>query len=97
MYTTSKLATAAGVSVHIVRDYVVHGLVHPMRRTPGDHGLYDHRTLARLLFVRVLFKAGIGLDELASLCKAWTRTAMPPRFRPACACTGGTSSPVGSG
>ena len=69
-YTTSKLATAAGVSVHIVRDYVVRGLVHPVRRTPGGHGLYDQRMLARLLLVRALFEVGIGLDELTPLCEA---------------------------
>lgn len=69
-YTTSKLATAAGVSVHIVRDYVVRGLVHPVCRTPGGHGLYDHRMLARLRLVRALFEAGIDLDELAPLCQA---------------------------
>lgn len=33
-YTISRLADAAGVSVHIVRDYVLRGLVHPARRTP---------------------------------------------------------------
>ena len=30
-YTTSTLATTAGVSVHVVRDYMVRGLVHPTR------------------------------------------------------------------
>lgn len=69
-YTTSKLAMAAGISVHIVRDYVVRGLVHPVRRTPGGHGLYDHRMLARLRLVWALFEAGIDLDELAPLCQA---------------------------
>lgn len=38
-YTTSRLADAAGVSVHVVRDYVLRGLVHPARRTPGGYGL----------------------------------------------------------
>lgn len=30
-YTISRLAGVAGVSVHIVRDYVLRGLVHPVR------------------------------------------------------------------
>ena len=46
-YTISRLAGAAGVSVHVVRDYVLRGLVHPARRTPGGYGLYDEQALAR--------------------------------------------------
>jgi MerR family transcriptional regulator, mercuric resistance operon regulatory protein len=69
-YTISRLAGAAGVSVHVVRDYVLRGLVHPVRHTPGGYGLYDEQALARLRLVRALFEAGIGLDELARLCHA---------------------------
>ncbi len=46
-YTTYRLAAAAGVSVHVVRDYVVRGLLHPARRTPGGYGLYGEPALAR--------------------------------------------------
>ena len=69
-YTISRLAGAAGVSVHVVRDYVLRGLVHPARRTPGGYGLYDEQALARLRLMRALFEAGIGLDELNRLCHA---------------------------
>lgn len=69
-YTISRLAGVAGVSVHIVRDYVLRGLVHPVRRTPGGYGLYDEQALARLRLMRALFEAGIGLDELNRLCHA---------------------------
>ncbi len=53
-----------------MRDYVVRGLLHPARRTPVGHSLYDEQALTRLLLVRALFEAGIGLDELARLCHA---------------------------
>ena len=69
-YTISRLARTAGVSVHVVRDYVLRGLVHPARRTPGGYGLYDEQALARLRLMRALFEAGIDLDELARLCHA---------------------------
>jgi MerR family mercuric resistance operon transcriptional regulator len=32
-YTISRLAEDAGVSVHVVRDYVLRGLLHPARCT----------------------------------------------------------------
>jgi len=69
-YTISRLAMAAGVSVHVVRDYVLRGLVQPAQRTPSGYGLYDEQALARLRLVRALFEAGIGLDELTRLCHA---------------------------
>jgi MerR family mercuric resistance operon transcriptional regulator len=69
-YTVSKLATDAGVSVHVVRDYVLRGLLIPAQRTQSGYRLYDARGLARLRFVRAAFEAGIGLDELARLCQA---------------------------
>ncbi|HGM6414193.1 mercuric resistance transcriptional repressor protein MerD [Stenotrophomonas maltophilia] len=69
-YTISSLAEDAGVSVHVVRDHVVRGLLHPARRTEGGYGIFDERSLARLRFVRTAFEAGIGLDELTHLCRA---------------------------
>ena len=69
-YTISKLASEAGVSVHIVRDYVVRGLIHPAQRTNGGYGLYDAQALGRLRFVRAAFEAGISLHELTRLCHA---------------------------
>lgn len=72
-YTISKLAAGAGVSVHVVRDYVLRGLVHPARRTASGYGIFDGHALARLRFVRTAFEAGIGLDELARLCRALDR------------------------
>lgn len=69
-YTTSRFAQAAGVSVHVVRDYVLRGLVVPVRRTSGGHRLFDEQALRRLRLVRALFETGIGVDELAGLCRA---------------------------
>jgi len=69
-YTISKLAEDAGVSVHVVRDYVLRGLLHPARRTGSGYGIFDEQSLARLRFVRAAFESGIGLDELARLCRA---------------------------
>lgn len=54
-YTISKLGSEAGVSVHIVRDYVVRRLLHPAQRTNGDYGIYDAQALGRLRFVRAPF------------------------------------------
>jgi hypothetical protein len=34
-YTVSRLALDAGVSVHIVRDYLLRGLLRPVACTPG--------------------------------------------------------------
>lgn len=69
-YTVSKLAQEAGVSVNVVRDYVLRGLLRPASHTEGGYGLYDARALERLRFVRALFEAGIGLGELVRLCHA---------------------------
>ena len=68
--TLSKLACEAGVSVHIVRDYVVRDLLHPAQRTNGGYGIYDAQALGRLRFVRAAFEASIGLHELTRLCHA---------------------------
>ncbi len=69
-YSISSLAEDAGVSVHIIRDYVLRGLLHPASRTESGYGIFDERSLARLCFVRAAFVSGIGLDELARLCRA---------------------------
>lgn len=69
-YTVSKLAQDAGVSVSVVRDYVLRGLLRPAGHTEGGYGLYDAHALERLRLVRALFAAGIGLGELARLCHA---------------------------
>jgi len=66
--TLSKLACDAGVSVHVVRDYVVRGLLRPASHTSGGYGLYDAAALKRLRFVRAAFEAGISLYELTRLC-----------------------------
>ncbi len=69
-YTVSRLALDAGVSVHIVRDYLLRGLLRPVACTPGGYSLFDDAALQRLCFVRAAFEAGIGLDALARLCRA---------------------------
>ena len=40
-YTVSQLAHNAGVSVHIVRDYLVRGLLRPVACTTGGYGVFD--------------------------------------------------------
>ncbi|MGS3290033.1 mercury resistance co-regulator MerD [Klebsiella michiganensis] len=69
-YTVSRLALDAGVSVHIVRDYLLRGLLRPVACTTGGYGVFDDTALQRLRFVRAAFEAGIGLDALARLCRA---------------------------
>ena len=69
-YTVSRLALDAGVSAHIVRDYLLHGLLRPVACTTGGYGLFDDAALQRLCFVRAAFEAGIGLDALARLHRA---------------------------
>ena len=63
-YTVSRLAHEAGVSVHVVRDYKVRGLLRPVARTAGGYGVFDAAALQRLCFVRAALEAGIGLDLL---------------------------------
>jgi len=69
-YSISKLADDACVSVHVVRDYMIRGLLHPARRTESGYNIFDDKTLGRLRFLRTAFESGIGLDELTRLCKA---------------------------
>lgn len=51
-YTVSRLADDAGVSVYVMRDYMVRGLLRPVARTAGGYGLFDVEVLQRLCFVR---------------------------------------------
>ncbi|WP_231389369.1 MerR family transcriptional regulator, partial [Salmonella enterica] len=47
-YTVSQLAHNVGVSVHIVRDYLVRGLLRPVACTTGGYGVFDDAALQRL-------------------------------------------------
>lgn len=49
--TVSHLALAAGVSVHVVRDYVLRGLLRPVVRTTGGYCVFDGASLPRLRFL----------------------------------------------
>ncbi|WPC67599.1 mercury resistance co-regulator MerD [Rhodoferax ferrireducens] len=69
-YSVSRLAHDAGVSEHIVRDYMLRRLLRPVARTAGGYCVFDAVALQRLRFVRAAFEAGIGLDALARLCRA---------------------------
>jgi len=69
-YTITSLAHDAGISVNIVRDYVLRGLVSPAVRTESGYGIFDGPALQRLRFVRAAFEAGIALDVLVRLCRA---------------------------
>lgn len=62
-YTVSRLALDAGVSVHIVRDYLLRGLLRPVAYTTGGYGLFDDTALQRLRFVRAAFEAGIDFGR----------------------------------
>ena len=107
-YTVSRLALDAGVSVHIVRDYLLRGLLRPVACTPGGYGLFDDAALQRLCFVRAAFEAGIGLDEVASgfdglverpqgvLRKAGGESAMGHGERPVCSRKGHAGVPNSS-
>ena len=65
-YSISKLADDACVSVHVVRDYMIRGLLRPVACTTGGYGVFDDAALQRLCFVRAAFEAGLGLDPEAS-------------------------------
>ncbi len=69
-YTISKLAEDAGVSVHVIRDYELRGLLRPCKCMPNGYRIYDEWGLQRLQFVLAGKTAGITLDALAGLCKA---------------------------
>ncbi len=88
-YTVSQLAHNAGVSVHIVRDYLVRGLLRPVACTTGGYGVFDDAALQRLCFVRAAFEAGIGLDVPGAAVPgalSTQRTAhKPQRSLPCCA------------
>lgn len=72
-YTVARLADDAGVSVHIVRDYTLRGLLHPVACTTGGYKVFDAEALHRLCFVRVALDAGISLDTLTRLYHALDR------------------------
>ena len=69
-YTVSQLAHNAGVSVHIVRDYTVRGLLRPVACTTGGYGVFDDAALQRLCFVRAAFEAVSARMPSARLCRA---------------------------
>lgn len=69
-YTISKLAEDAGVSVHVIRDYELRGLLSPCRCTANGYRIYDQQVLQRLQFVLAGKAAGISLNALAEVCKA---------------------------
>jgi mercuric resistance transcriptional repressor protein MerD len=48
-YTVSRLALDAGVSVHIVRDYLLRGLLRPVACTPGGYGCSMSRLATAVL------------------------------------------------
>ena len=51
-YTVSRLVHDAGVSVRVVLDYLLRGLLRPLERTAGGYGLFDAQGLRRRCFVR---------------------------------------------
>lgn len=51
-YSISKLAQNAGVSVHVVRDYVLRGLLRPCRQPAGE--LTTHRNGVGALSIRLM-------------------------------------------
>lgn len=57
--------------MHIVRDYLVHGLLWPVARTTGGYGVFDDVVSRRSYFVCATFETGIGLDTLARSCRTF--------------------------
>lgn len=47
VYAVSHLAHDAGLSVHVVRDYMLRELLRPVERTAGGYGLFDADALLR--------------------------------------------------
>ncbi len=70
-YTIACLARDAGVTVHIIRDYELRGLLHPLERNESGFRIYDRdAALARLRFIIGAKSAGIQLKELVKLFQA---------------------------
>lgn len=69
-YTISCLARDAGVSVHVIRDYELRGLLCPCQCTPNGYRIYDEQVLQRLQFILAGKAAGVSLNALAELCQA---------------------------
>ncbi|HDP90188.1 MAG TPA: MerR family transcriptional regulator [Thioalkalivibrio sp.] len=69
-YTVSRLATDAGVSTSVVRDYETRGLLCPCRCTPAGYRIYDRRALERLRLILDAKAAGISLAMMTDLCRA---------------------------
>lgn len=65
-YRVDELATAAGVSVELVRSYQTKGLLDSPRRD-GRVALYDDRHLERLKTIRDLKDKGYSLKAIAGL------------------------------
>lgn len=93
-YTVSRLALDAGVSVHIVRDYLLRGLLRPVAYTTGGYGLFDDTALQRLRFVRAAFEAGIGSTHWRGCAGRWMLRTVTVRLRSLPCC--GNSSSVGA-
>lgn len=76
-YTVSRLALEAGVSVHIVRDYLLRGLLRPVACTTGGYGLFDDAALQRLCFVRAALRRASAWTHWRGCAGRWMRrTAM---------------------
>lgn len=69
-YTISKLAEDASISVHMIRDYELRGLLRPCKCMPNGYRIYDEQALQRLQFILAGKDAGISLTVLTELCRA---------------------------
>ena len=69
-YTISRLAKDAGVSINIIRDYEMRGLLCPCQCTSNGYRIYDEQTLQRMRFVLAGKAAGISLNALTEFCQA---------------------------
>lgn len=77
-YTISRLAKDAGVSVHVIRDYELRGLLCPCRFTANGYRIYDEQTLQRLQFILAGKAAGVSLNALTVLCQAMDNMDIKP-------------------
>ena len=68
-YTVSHLALDAGVSVHVVRDYMLRGLLRPAAGAGGGYCFSAPDALDGLWCVRAALRAVTGLDAWGGLCR----------------------------
>ncbi|MCB1567706.1 MAG: MerR family DNA-binding protein [Xanthomonadales bacterium] len=65
--TVRRLAQQAGVTVHIVRNYLRRGLLRASTRSPSGYQLFSSAELQRLQFIRTAQRLGFTLGEIEEI------------------------------